>query len=323
MGPPSNALKAAPCTASVFLNMRSLTAVALALALPSLAAARCPQGSVTGAFLAPGRYGVGVRTLALVDHTRPTPAHGTSPELASRSLTTEVWYPTAAHDGAPLRDAPAARGRFPLIMNSHGYSDTRTGEAYVAEALASRGYVVASPDFPLTNLATQTRDPVDVINQPGDVTFVLDNVLELSRTPGSWLAGRIDRKRIGATGLSYGGLTTLLVGFHPTLRDRRVRVVATLAPASCQFDPRFFRAARPPLLLIQGTQDLLLPIEANAERVYAEARSPRELIRLHDATHSAFSSIISFPSASSLDVTLGCQEVVPEFARGWERLHGA
>jgi predicted dienelactone hydrolase len=300
--------------------VRTLLALAALLLAPALAPARCPSGSTTGAFLQPGRYGVGVRTLDLVDTSRPTPAHGTTPEQPRRVLTTEVWYPTAPHAGAPARDAAAATGRFPLVLSSHGYGDVRTGESYVAEALASRGYVVASPDFPLTNLLSMPRDPVDVVNQPADVRFVADQVLAFAATKGSWLAGRLDRHRIGATGLSYGGLTTLLVTFHPTLRDRRIRAAAALAPAACALGPTFYRAARPPLLLMQGTQDLLVPIEANAGRAYAEARSPRELVELVDATHTAFSGLVSIPSAVSYDHALGCALVEAEFSANWTRL---
>jgi predicted dienelactone hydrolase len=299
---------------------RPTVVLLLTLLAPSAALARCPRGSATGAFLDPGRYGVGVRTLPLVDTSRQTPAHGNVPALPSRTLTTEVWYPTAPHAGTPLRDAPAARGRFPLVLYSHGYADFRRGEAYIAEALASRGYVVAAPDFPLTNLASNPRDPLDVANQPGDVHFVLDQVLELARTRDAWLAGRVDRHRIAASGLSYGGLTTLLVTFHPTLRDRRVRAAVALAPASCSLDEAFYRAARPPLLLMQGTQDQLLPIEANAARTYEFARSPRELVMLQDATHSAFAGLITTPSATSYDATLGCPLVVAEFGANWTSL---
>ncbi len=123
-------------------GVRALAALIAVLLVPSLASAHCPTGSATAAFLEPGRYGVGVRTLPLVDTSRPTPAHGTIAALPSRTLTTEIWYPTAPHTSAPLRDGAAARGRFPLVLSSHGYSDTRTGEAYVAEARASRGYKV-------------------------------------------------------------------------------------------------------------------------------------------------------------------------------------
>ena len=293
--------------------------VAIVVLAAGLAHAKCPASSATAAFLEPGRYGVGVRTLPLVDTSRPTPAHGATAALPARTLTTEVWYPTSPHSSPPLRDADVARGRFPVILNSHGYSDIRIGEAYVAEALASRGYIVASPDFPLTNLATQGRDPVDVRNQPGDVTFILDALLDLARTKGSWLSAHVDRHRIGATGLSYGGLTTLLVTYHPTLRDRRIRAAAALAPAACSLGGAFFRAARSPLLLLQGTQDLLVPIEENAARTFAESRSPRELIAFVNATHTAFTGLISTPLATSYD-TIGCAAIVTEFAANWTRL---
>jgi len=301
--------------------MRPLVAAFLiALVHGGVAAARCPGGADTAAYLEPGRYGVGVRTLPLVDTSRPTPAHGNVPAVPSRTLTTEVWYPTAPHAGAPTRDADAARGRFPVVLSSHGYSDGRSGEAYIAQALASRGYVVAAPQFPLTSLSSMPRDPVDVINQPGDVRFVLDQILTLAGTRGSWLAGRVDRHRIAASGLSYGGTTTLLLTFHPTLRDPRIRAAAAMAPAACAFGEAFYRAARPPLLLIQGTQDLLVPIEANAARVFADSRSPRELVELQDASHSAFSGLIATPSEENYDATLGCPAVVDEFGANWNRL---
>jgi predicted dienelactone hydrolase len=136
-----------------------LAALFAALLHASVARAGCPRGVDTAAFLEPGRYGVGVRTLALVDTSRPTAAHGDVPAAPSRTLTTEVWYPTAPHTGAAARDATAAHGRFPVVLSSHGYSDVRTGEAYIAEALASRGYVVAAPQFPLTSLSSAPRDP--------------------------------------------------------------------------------------------------------------------------------------------------------------------
>ena len=297
-----------------------VAAFLIAVLYGGVATARCPGGADTAAYLQPGRYGVGVRTLPLVDTSRPTPAHGSVPATPSRTLTTEVWYPTAPHAGAPTRDADAARGRFPVVLSSHGYAEVRGGEAYIAQALASRGYVVAAPQFPLTNLNAMPRDPVDVINQPADVRFVLDQLLALARTQGSWLAGRLDRHRIGASGLSYGGATTLLLAFHPTLRDPRIRAAAALAPDACAFDETFYRAARPPLLLIQGTQDLLLPIEANAARAFAESRSPRELVVLQDASHSAFTGLINGPSEVNYDVTLGCPIVVDEFGANWNRL---
>ena len=62
---------------------------------------------------------------------------------------------------------------------------------------------------------------------------MIDQLLALS-DGSSWLAGGIDKKRIGAQGLSLGGLTTLLVSYNPQLRDRRIRAAFAMAPASCE-----------------------------------------------------------------------------------------
>jgi predicted dienelactone hydrolase len=276
--------------------------------LAGSAVARCPAGADLESFGAPGRFGVGVRTLTLVDSERPTKAWGGQAARSARTLTTEVWYPTAGDPAAaPVRDAPLAhRGPFPFVVNSHGFSDLRIGEAYYAIALASRGYVVASPDFPLTHLGTPGGpDLSDVYNQVGDVAFVIDQLLALSRTRGSWLAGGIQRHRIGASGLSLGGLTTLLVTYHPTLRDHRIRAAVALAPAACYLAEDFYRAARPPLLLIGGDEDLITPLATNAARAFERSRSPRRLLTLAHATHTAFAGLIRTPSTTSYD-SLGC-----------------
>src|SRR5262245_60288337 len=229
--------------------------LAVARSVPALAG--CPADATTAAFLAPGPYAVGVRSLQLVDATRPTPAHAGLPALPSRTLPRQVWYPAEGPAGAaPVPGAPlAAGGPFPLIANSHGYGDLNIGEAYLAIALARRGFVVASPTFPLTNTAAPGGQYLaDAANQPGDVRFVIDQVLALSDGDG-WLAGGVDRKRIGAQGLSLGGLTTLLVTYNPALRDHRIRAAFAMAPASCELTRKTL-APSTTLLLIDGDQDL-------------------------------------------------------------------
>lgn len=289
--------------------MRILPALLLALSLlPATAGARCPTGATTAAFLQPGRFGIGIRTLTLIDTSRTTDAHGDVPAQPARTLTTTVWYPTDPGAAAPVPDATlASGGPFPLIVNSHGFSDSRTGAAYYAKALASRGFVVAAPDFPLTHLGTlPTPVLFDVSNQPGDVSFVIDQLLALSRSGTAWLAGGVDRHRIGVAGLSLGGLTTLLVTYHPTLRDPRVRAAAALAPAACYLGEKLYRSARPPLLLVDGDQDYITPLATNAARVVALSRSPRTLVTLAGGTHTAFSGLVSGLPTQNYDVALGC-----------------
>jgi predicted dienelactone hydrolase len=274
-------------------------------AVPALA--RCPADATTAGFLAPGPYAVGVRSLTLVDSTRQTPAHAGLAALPSRTLPTQVWYPAAGPAGAaPVADAPlAGGGPFPLVASSHGLGEVNTGEAYLAIALARRGFVVAAPTFPLTNLeAPGGTDLVDTANQPADVRFVIDQMLALADGDG-WLAGGIDHKRIGAQGLSLGGLTTLLVSYNPELRDRRIRAVFAMAPASCELTRKMLPAS-PPLLMIDGDQDLITPIDQNARLTFRRGRMPRTLVTLARATHTAFSGFVTSGSTASYDAALGC-----------------
>src|SRR5262249_45736389 len=96
--------------------------LALVLAVPVRASGLCPSGVTTNDFILPGPLGIGVRTLMLVDTTRVTPAHGTVAEQPTRTLVTEVWYPTAPGSSTPVRNAPLAPGGpFPLVIDSPGY----------------------------------------------------------------------------------------------------------------------------------------------------------------------------------------------------------
>ena len=277
------------------------------LLLPSLARAACPADATSAAFGAPGHYPVGERTLVLVDTTRVTPPHGSDAGAPDRKLVTEVWYPGAS-DGKDVALAPG--GPFPLVMSSPGLLDNRMGEAYYARILASRGFVVAAIDFPLTN-TTFIGNPNgpflgDVHNQAGDVSFVIDQLVAESHDTNDWLHRGVDRHRIGATGLSLGAVTTLLVTYHPTLRDRRIRASLPIAPGgACAINKKFFATKRPKLLTLVGEQDLILPPDANALPALQLLRSPATLVTLVHATHTAFAGLITFPSLVSYD-TIGC-----------------
>ena len=279
--------------------------VVLVASLP--AAARCPADATTASFAAKGAFPVGMRSLMLVDATRETPPHAGLPGQPTRTLPTLVWYPAVAGDTSRL----ATGGPFPLVVSSHGLVDGNQGEAYVTELLASHGFVVAAPMFPLTNITTLgpgRGGPFldDLQNQPGDVSFVIDELLRLSATTGEWLAGGVDRRRIGATGLSLGATTTLLATYHRTLRDRRIRAALPVAPGGgCAITARFFSTHRPRILVLAAGQDLILPPEENVLPAVRLLHSPGELVTLVHGTHTAFSAAIGGDSQTSYD-TLGC-----------------
>lgn len=290
--------------------MRALVIVVLLLAGSTAHALRCPPGSATGAFVARGAFGVGVRAFSFEDQTRPTPPRAHMPALPTRTITGEVWYPTEPSAQDEVRDAAlvAGSGPFPLIVHSPGLLDNHDGEAYYARHLASRGFVVATLDFPSTDSASLVMPNLtDLQRQPGDVSFVIDVLLNLSTLDGTWLTGGIDAQKIGVSGLSLGGATTVLVTYHPEVRDPRVRAALAMAPAGgCAVNRRLFRAAHPPLLILQGEDDLLVSLQASTARLFRLSRSPRELVVLKHGTHVAFAGVPFPAQQTNYDLQLGC-----------------
>ncbi|MGH7789613.1 MAG: alpha/beta hydrolase family protein, partial [Candidatus Binatia bacterium] len=244
-----------------------------------------------------------------VDASRPTMPNKEYPGAATRTLTTEIWYPAAAVDPPPAigqRDAALLTdgAPYPLVVYSHGFIDRRTSGGFLARHLASHGYVVVSIDYPLSNGAAPGGPTIDdVPSQPGDISYVLDQVL--ADDPGNRFAGAIDADRIGLTGLSLGGLTSTLAGFHATLRDARVRAVAPIAGLACNFNEVFYGDLDIPLLTVHGDIDAILPFAANARTQFDNANSPRYLVTVVGASHTAFSDLGALININNPD-DVGC-----------------
>ena len=84
-------------------------------------------------------------------------AHNGQPQLPSRTLPTQVWYPAQGPPGGgdqPNAPADKAHGPYPLVIFSHGY--TGNGPVYgpFVREWVKAGYVVAAPTFPLTHGGT-------------------------------------------------------------------------------------------------------------------------------------------------------------------------
>ena len=130
----------------------------------------------------------------------------------SRPLPTIIWYPAAgAPGGEPSADAPAAPGRYPVVLFSHGLGGQPEGFADVAKALAQAGFVVAAPAYPHTKKHAPDYDRNDVPNQPADAEYVLSEVSKFG------FAG----PRRCAAGFSAGGFTTS--GMFTAQRDPQLR----------------------------------------------------------------------------------------------------
>jgi dienelactone hydrolase len=190
-----------------------------------------------------------------VDSSRGTAANRDYSGAANRTLATTLWYPLDSEESHPL------------VIHSHGFTSARNDLSYVAELLASHGYVVAAADYPLTHGGAPGKpNAVDVVNQPADVSFLIDSVSALSG-PEKPFSGSIDASRIGLMGYSLGGLTTELATYHPTLRDPRVAAAASIAGPTAGFTADFFKTSDIPFLMIAGSLDYLINFEANAATI--------------------------------------------------------
>jgi len=260
-----------------------------------------------------GSHPVGVRTLHL--------------RRDGRALPVEVWYPAAAaHAGADLADAtrdaytlipgfPVLRqdavrgaapepGRRPLVVFSHGYGGHRRQSTFLCTHLASHGYVVAALDHAGNTvldvahavLAARTGGPRTdatavlrefIVARPEDVRFTIDELL------AGDLGALVDAGRIGMTGHSFGGWTTLTV----TARDRRIRAALPLAPAGGAtplpvnplreaVDFRWEREV--PTLFVVAERDTLLPLAGMHELLARTPSARKRMVVLRNADHMHF-----------------------------------
>ncbi len=257
-----------------------------------------PRDTTSAERLAPGPYTVETTETTWTDPTRPTDANGDFEGSPDRRFAVTLWSP---------EDAP---GPHPLLVYSHGFMSNRHGGLHLAEHMASHGYVVVATDYPLTHFgAPGGPNAMDVVNQPADVSFLIDSVLGLAADDRPFEGG-IDRERIGVMGLSLGGLTTTLVAFHPELGDPRIRVAISIAGPSAMFGPDYFAQADVPFLMIAGTHDAMIRYEENGAPV-PDRISDGGLVTLDEASHAAFSSIAAGPMRllGNPD-SLGCESLV-------------
>ncbi|MBN3905237.1 MAG: alpha/beta hydrolase [Nostoc sp. NMS1] len=127
----------------------------------------------------------------------------------------------------------------PLIVFSHGLGSVRTDLRYLAEHLASHGYVVAALEHPGSNedninfaLQGKTRPvkPQEFLNRPQDISFVLDELEKLNQTANHPLQGKLATMNAMVVGYSFGGGTALaLAGGELQLERLKQRCKKNLA----------------------------------------------------------------------------------------------
>jgi dienelactone hydrolase len=109
-------------------------------------------------------------------------------------------FPTIAY-----RDLPAAPGRFPMVLFSHGFASYRDQSTFLTAHLATWGFVVISPDYLERGiqslLGTQTAP---TRSDTAVAQMAVDELISLNTGPGP-LQGRIKTDRLFPVGHSAGG----------------------------------------------------------------------------------------------------------------------
>jgi predicted dienelactone hydrolase len=253
----------------------------------------------------------------------------------------------------------------PIVMISHGLGSGRKSFRYFAEHLASHGYVVAVPEHPgssnqqfealLDGKADDVSRPMEFIDRPLDISFLLDELGRLSLTDDR-LKGRLNFKQVGVMGQSFGGYTALaLVGAtfsaeriqkdcgpelskslnlslllqcqvqqlpkkNYVLKDPRVKAAIAVNPISSSvFGPEGFKNVQAPVMIVSGTQDSIAP--PLAEQILPFTWLPKiekRLILIDGATH--FSTIDELQPSEKVFVTP--KELIgrtPDLARSYLR----
>jgi predicted dienelactone hydrolase len=241
-----------------------------------------PAGAQSASVYESGTLGVARQAIDWLDTSRQTNQNGAFAGSPTRELTGLIWYPQTR-----------SQAPFPLIVYSHGFMSSVSEAQYLVDFLVPKGYVVVAVNYPLSSGGAPGGPNVnDVINQPGDVSFVLDQLLARNADENDSLYGLVDPSRIAAVGLSLGGLTTQLAAFHRDLRDARLSVAVSIAGPSIFLEPKFFETSDIPFMMIAGSADAIVPYNDNAAPI--PAKSQRSLlVTLDKGSHVGFANIAS------------------------------
>jgi len=135
-----------------------------------------------------------------------------------RPLELVVWYPSATTATPQLiadnqvffgvlavPDAKPAAGEHPLVVLSHGYLGNWGKQAWLASALAHKGYIVAAVNLPGSTTLDQTPEAAEQLwRRPMDLNRAITAVLAQPKQ-----FGVVEKGRITAVGHSLGGWTAM------------------------------------------------------------------------------------------------------------------
>ncbi|GAA4403659.1 dienelactone hydrolase [Nibrella viscosa] len=201
-------------------------------------------------------------------------------------------------------EAAVSKGRFPLVIISHGNSGSHLLYRTISMHLARHGYIVAMLEHYGNNRNDNSLgDKVENLQyRPRHLSMTMDALLA-DETVGR----QIDSDKIAVIGHSFGGYTALVVaGGQPWTRagepvavqhDFRVKALVLMAPSAGWFNaPNALARVTAPILLLQAEHDPYTPAWNADVIVNGVPDSSQVTVRvIENAGH--FSFISPFPPA--------------------------
>jgi len=272
----------------------------------------------------------------------------------ARPMQALAFYPahgtprTARIDGYSLdvvREAPVARGQFPLLMLSHGNTGSPLALHYLATSLARQGFVVVAVIHPGDN----ARDP----SRLGTLSNLYGRPLQVSEAisaarEDTLLGPALNDGKVGVIGYSAGGETALILsGAQPDLQrlrtyclerpsdadackthgvliadrselapkaDARVGALMLMAPLSLMFGRHALAGVHVPALIYSGDGDQLVAVDRNAEALARKLPITPDYHLLAGAGHFVFMAGCDAPQRARMPAL--CKD-----AEGVDRRH--
>ncbi|UCC40203.1 MAG: hypothetical protein JSV96_01740 [Candidatus Aminicenantes bacterium] len=230
-------------------------------------------------------------------------------------------------------DAPLSKkqSKYPILIYNHGGGWMRNIATFQTEMLANNGYVVFSIDHTGLNKTVVFPDGykfvMDAIKEPEktgntykdalasweyldsifwsgvkDISFVIDQIEKLNNTPGNIFHGRLDMKKIGSFGWSFGGAASVQIAKD----DKRVKAV--LDCDGQLFGDVAQHGIDQPVMMMHGeieapppdqmsTEDFEKLIKYVRERdrsFLANTKSDRYTLKIKKSQHGSFSDLMIF-----------------------------
>ena len=236
------------------------------------------------------------------------------PDLGPNKVRTDQLV---LHDAARNKDVavkiyyPLGPGPFPVIVFSHGLYGSKDSYFALGQYWASYGYVSIHPshdgslkDGTYRGTLRQAINDSDLWeSRPEDVSFVIDSLPDIEKRVPE-LRGKLDSKRLGVGGHSYGAYTSQAIGgvkvqmpgksSPRSFADRRIKAIVVLSPqgeGQMGLTAQSWTDMKLPMLVMYGSRDFGSQHQPPSWRSEPFVKAPagdKYDVELEGATHMTF-----------------------------------